>query len=394
MRSRPCSCYTIESHAGEIDLEFLKEAFTRLMLNFQWWVNRKDPSGRNVFEGGFLGLDNIGVFDRSAKLPTGGSLEQADGTAWMAMFSQNMLELAIAVAEHDPAYEDLVLKFVEHFFWIAAAVDPMGDHPDELWDEEDGFFYDVLRRPDGTGQRLKVRSLVGILPMCAVTVIEPELIERYPRLAARIREYLDRNRDLLTTVADPLVPGANGRRILALVNEDKLRRILTRVLDEERFLGPHGIRSLSRWHLDHPYRLDVEGTVYEVQYEPAESTTGMFGGNSNWRGPGVGADQRPDRPSPPAALPVLRRRVQDRVPDGLGRADDALRGRDGAVATDRLDLPARTRRQAPRLRRHAPLPGGPALAGPDPVLRVLPRGQRRRARRCRTRPGGRAWSPV
>jgi hypothetical protein len=277
--------YTIESHAGEIDLEFLKEAFTRLILNFQWWVNRKDPSGRNVFEGGFLGLDNIGVFDRSAKLPTGGSLEQADGTAWMAMFSQNMLELAIAVAEHDPAYEDLVLKFVEHFFWIAAAVDPMGDHPDELWDEEDGFFYDVLRRPDGTGQRLKVRSLVGILPMCAVTVIEPDLIERYPRLAARIREYLDRNRDLLTTVADPLVPGANGRRILALVNEDKLRRILTRVLDEERFLGPHGIRSLSRWHLEHPYRLDVEGTVYEVQYEPAESTTGMFGGNSNWRGP-------------------------------------------------------------------------------------------------------------
>ena len=297
------------------------------MLNFQWWVNRKDPSGRNVFEGGFLGLDNIGVFDRSAKLPTGGSLEQADGTAWMAMFSQNMLELAIAVAEHDPAYEDLVLKFVEHFFWIAAAVDPMGDHPDELWDEEDGFFYDVLRRPDGTGQRLKVRSLVGLLPMCAVTVIEPELIERYPRLAGRIREYLERNHDLLTTVADPLVPGANGRRILSLVNEDKLRRILTRVLDEERFLGPHGIRSLSRWHLDHPYRLDVEGMVYEVQYEPAESTTGMFGGNSNWRGPVWMPINVLDRPRPPAALPVLRRRVQDRVPNWLRRADDAVRSR-------------------------------------------------------------------
>ena len=186
------------------------------------------------------------MFDRSAKLPTGGSLEQADGTAWMAMFSQNMLELAIAVAEHDPAYEDLVLKFIEHFFWIAAAVDPIGDHPDEMWDEEDGFFYDVLRLPDGTGQRLKVRSLVGLLPICAVTVIEPDLIERYPRLAARIRAYLDRNHDLLTTVADPLVPGANGRHILSLVNEDKLRRILTRMLDEERFLGPHGIRSLSQ----------------------------------------------------------------------------------------------------------------------------------------------------
>ena len=274
-----------EAHVGAEDVSFLKESFTRLMLNFQWWVNRKDPSGRNVFEGGFLGLDNIGVFDRSAKLPTGGSLEQADGTAWMAMFSQNMLELALAVAEHDPSYEDLVLKFVEHFFWIAAAVDPIGDHPDELWDEEDGFFYDVLRRPDGSGQRLKVRSLVGLLPICAVTVVEPSVIARYPRLAGRIRDYLDRNHDLLTTVADPLVDGVNGRRILSLVNEYKLRRILTRVLDEERFLGPHGIRSISRWHLDNPYRLDVEGVVYEVQYEPAESTTGMFGGNSNWRGP-------------------------------------------------------------------------------------------------------------
>ena len=274
-----------EAHIGAEDVSFLKESFTRLMLNFQWWVNRKDPSGRNVFEGGFLGLDNIGVFDRSAKLPTGGSLEQADGTAWMAMFSQNMLELALAVAEHDPSYEDLVLKFVEHFFWIAAAVDPIGDHPDELWDEEDGFFYDVLRRPDGSGQRLKVRSLVGLLPMCAVTVVEPSVIARYPRLAARIRDYLERNHDLLTTVADPLVDGVNGRRILSLVNEYKLRRILTRVLDEERFLGPHGIRSISRWHLDNPYRLDVDGIVYEVQYEPAESTTGMFGGNSNWRGP-------------------------------------------------------------------------------------------------------------
>ncbi len=227
-----------DAHIGTEDVTFLKESFTRLMLNFQWWVNRKDPSGRNVFEGGFLGLDNIGVFDRSAKLPTGGSLEQADGTAWMAMFSQNMLELALAVAEHDPSYEDLVLKFVEHFFWIAAAVDPMGDHPDELWDEEDGFFYDVLRRPDGSGQRLKVRSLVGLLPMCAVTVVEPSVIARYPRLAGRIRDYLERNHDLLTTVADPLVDGVNGRRILSLVNEYKLRRILTRVLDEERFLGP------------------------------------------------------------------------------------------------------------------------------------------------------------
>jgi hypothetical protein len=275
----------LETGLGEPDLPFLQECFSRLLLNFTWWVNRKDPTGRNVFEGGFLGLDNIGVFDRSAALPTGGRLEQADGTAWMAMFSQNMLELALVLAGHDETYEEFVLKFVEHFFWIAAAVDPVGEHPDEMWDDEDGFFYDVLRLPDGGGRRIKVRSLVGLLPLCAATLIEARDLERYPRIAAKAAEFLDRNRDLLTNIADPFVPGAHDRRLLSLVNEDKLRRILARMLDEERFLGPHGIRSISRWHLDHPYVLDVGGAEYEVQYEPAESTTGMFGGNSNWRGP-------------------------------------------------------------------------------------------------------------
>jgi len=270
---------------GEMDLPFLKDCFSRLLLNFTWWVNRKDPSGNNVFEGGFLGLDNIGVFDRSATLPAGGHLEQADGTAWMAMFSQNMLGLAAALLDHDPDYEQFVLKFIEHFFWIAAATDPAGDNPDELWDEEDGFFYDVLRLPDGTGTRIKVRSLVGLLPLCATTVIEPDVIERYPHIAARVRAFVERNQDLLVNIADPLVPGAGGRRILSLVNEDKLRRILNRMLDEERFLGPHGIRSISRWHLDHPYTLDLDGVEHRVQYEPAESTSAMFGGNSNWRGP-------------------------------------------------------------------------------------------------------------
>jgi hypothetical protein len=255
------------------------------MLNFAWWVNRKDPGGHNVFEGGFLGLDNIGLFDRSARLPTGGRLEQADGTAWMALFSQNMLELALALSDHDDTYEDLVLKFVEHFFWIAAAVDPMGDHPDEMWDDEDGFFYDVLRLPDGSGQRLKVHSLVGLLPLCAVAVVERGTLEHYPRLVGRIAGYLERNQDLLGNIADPRVPGVAGRRILSMVNEDKLRRILARMLDEERFLGPHGIRSVSRWHLDHPYLFAVDGIEHRVQYEPAESTSGMFGGNSNWRGP-------------------------------------------------------------------------------------------------------------
>jgi hypothetical protein len=275
----------VEAGLGEVDLPFLQASFTRLLLNFTWWVNRKDVGGRNVFEGGFLGLDNIGVFDRSADLPTGGRLEQADGTAWMAMFSQNMLELALGLLEHDETYEGFVLKFVEHFFWIAAAVDPIGEHPDEMWDEEDGFFYDVLRLPDGTGTRLKVRSLVGLLPICATTVIEADVIERYPQIAGQVRTFLERNRDLLANIADPMVPGVHGRRILSLVNEDKLRRILARMLDEERFLGPHGIRSISRWHLEHPYTFDVHGAEHRVEYEPAESTSGMFGGNSNWRGP-------------------------------------------------------------------------------------------------------------
>jgi hypothetical protein len=275
----------LETDLGERDLAFLRESFARLLLNFTWWVNRKDPSGRNVFEGGFLGLDNIGVFDRSAELPTGGQLEQADGTAWMALFSQNMLELALALMEQDESYQEFVLKFVERFFWIAAAMDPIGDHPDEMWDEEDGFFYDVLRLPDGTGTRIKVRSLVGLLPLCATTVIEADVIERYPRIAEDVRAFLRRNQDLLANIADPLVPGVQGRRLLSLVNEQKLRRILARMLDEERFLGPHGIRSISRWHLAHPYTLDVAGVRHEVRYEPAESGSGLFGGNSNWRGP-------------------------------------------------------------------------------------------------------------
>jgi Mannosylglycerate hydrolase MGH1-like glycoside hydrolase domain len=275
----------LEEGLGEVDLAFLRESFARLLLNFTWWVNRKDPTGRNVFEGGFLGLDNIGVFDRSAALPTGGRLEQADGTAWMAMFSQNMLEMSMVLLRHDPGYEEFVLKFVEHFFWIAAAVDTVGEHPDEMWDEEDGFFYDVLRLPDGTGTRIKVRSLVGLLPLCATTVIEADVIDRYPQIAGQVRTFIERNQDLLVNIADPFVPGAHGRRLLSLVNEQKLRRILARMLDEERFLGPHGIRSISRWHLDHPYVVNVAGAEYQVQYEPAESTSGMFGGNSNWRGP-------------------------------------------------------------------------------------------------------------
>jgi hypothetical protein len=270
---------------GTGDLGFLKTVFQKLLLNFSWWANRKDPRGLNVFEGGFLGLDNIGVFDRSAPLPTGGHLEQADGTAWMALFCQHMLEMALELALHDPTYEELAMKFAEHFFWIAGAMDRVGDNQDELWDEEDGFFYDLLHLPDGSAMRLKVRSMVGLLPLCATTVISPESFERFPRLARRAGDFLRRRPELVANVFPPGKPGHQGRRLLAVLNESKLRRVLARMLDEERFLGPHGIRSLSRWHLDHPYVFTLHGESYTVQYMPAESMNAMFGGNSNWRGP-------------------------------------------------------------------------------------------------------------
>ncbi len=270
---------------GETDINFLKSAFNKLLLNFTWWVNRKDRFGKNVFEGGFLGLDNIGVFDRSAPLPTGGNLEQADGTAWMALFSQNMLELAIEIAAQDPSYETMVFKFVEHFYFIAAAMNRQGD--ESMWDEEDGFYYDLLRLPDGSAQRLKVRSLVGLLPICATTVIEPWQRERIPKVMSGISERLRRMPELMSTI-HPTGQGHLGeadRGILALVNPERLRRILTRMLDENEFLSPYGIRSISKFHKDHPFVVNVQGQEYRVDYLPAESNTGMFGGNSNWRGP-------------------------------------------------------------------------------------------------------------
>ncbi|MBL7849204.1 MAG: glucosidase [Cyclobacteriaceae bacterium] len=270
---------------GEVDYEFMKKTFNKLLLNFTWWVNRKDRFGKNVFEGGFLGLDNIGVFDRSAPLPTGGHLEQADGTAWMALFSQNMLELAVELCKHDPTYQEMVFKFVEHFFYIAAAMNQPG--PDGMWDEEDGFYYDLLRLPDGSSTRLKVRSLVGLLPLCATTVIEKEQRELVPLAMAAITERLRRMPILLESI-HPTGPGNFGikeRGIMSLINPDRLRRILTRMLDENEFLGPHGIRSISKFHEKNPYVFYIGGREYRVDYLPAESDTGMFGGNSNWRGP-------------------------------------------------------------------------------------------------------------
>ena len=277
--------YMREKQLEVADVGSLKETFRKLLLNFTWWVNQKDREGNNVFEGGFLGLDNIGVFDRSSPLPTGGTLEQADGTAWMCFFCQNMLELALELAEHDPGYQDIAAKFAEHFLLIASAMDRVGVNEDELWDEEDGFFYDVLRLPDGSVQRVKIRSLVGLLPLCASAVLPADLKTRHPEFSKRIESFLARHRFILTNVHPLDRQGAEGRYLLSICDETKLRRILTRMLDEDRFLSPFGIRSLSRWHEQHPFVFEVRGERYEVKYLPAESDSGMFGGNSNWRGP-------------------------------------------------------------------------------------------------------------
>jgi hypothetical protein len=282
---------TIFLHRSEValghapDIAFLKSAFTKLLKNFGWWLNRKDRFGKSVFEGGFLGLDNIGVFDRSAPLPTGGYLEQADGTAWMALFCQNMLEIGVEIATQDPMFEELATGIINQFVFIARAMNGMG--ADGMWDEEDGFYYDMLRLPDGSATRLKVRSVVGLLPICAVTVVEPWQRERVPNLLAHFTGLLQKRPDLAATMhptgRDHL--GIGQRGILGLVTPDRLRRILARMLDEAEFLSPHGIRALSRFHAEHPYEFWVNGERFAVNYLPAESDTGMFGGNSNWRGP-------------------------------------------------------------------------------------------------------------
>jgi hypothetical protein len=269
---------------GNDALPFLKRAFHKLLFNFTWWLNRKDRDGRNLFEGGFLGLDNIGVFDRSSPLPTGGYLEQADGTAWMAFFSQNMLEMALELALVDPSYEELAIKFFEHFVTIAAATNRTGER-DAMWDEEDGFFYDVLRVPGQWTTRIKVRSMVGLLPLCAVSVYRPEVVARLPQFMERVSWFRMQRPELFANINPPGRPGMGGRYILSLLNEDKLRRVLARMLDPAEFLGDHGIRSLSRHHLKHPYVFYAGTQEYRVSYLPAESDSGMFGGNSNWRGP-------------------------------------------------------------------------------------------------------------
>jgi len=278
--------YKIERRVrGVADRGFLEKVFHKLLLNFTWWVNRKDPEGMNIFQGGFLGLDNIGVFDRSAPLPTGGNLEQSDGTSWMGMYCLNMLAIALELAKEDPAYEDVASKFFEHFVHIAHAMNDMGTDGRSLWDDTDGFYYDVLHLPSGEEHFLKIRSMVGLIPLFAVETLEPEIVDRLPGFKRRMQWFIDNHTDVPEHIEMTQRSGRGVRRLLSLVNRKQLKRVLARMLDETEFLSQYGVRALSRYHLDHPYEVGVNGHINRVDYEPAESTTGLFGGNSNWRGP-------------------------------------------------------------------------------------------------------------
>jgi hypothetical protein len=270
---------------GSGDLAFLERVFHKLMLNFTWWVNRKDAQGRNIFQGGFLGLDNIGVFDRSAPLPTGGYINQADGTSWMAMYCLNLMRIALELAQENPVYEDIATKFFEHFLHIAEAMNNMGEQGVGLWDEQDQFFYDVLNLPSGKAVPLKVRSMVGLIPLFAVETLEPELLQRVPEFRRRLDWFLDYRPDLAKLVSRWNVAGRGDRSLLALLRGHRMKSVLCRMLDETEFLSAYGVRALSKQHEENPYIFDWNGCRLSVRYQPAESTSALFGGNSNWRGP-------------------------------------------------------------------------------------------------------------
>jgi hypothetical protein len=270
---------------GLADTTFLKRVFHKMLLNFTWWVNRKDAHGKNIFQGGFLGMDNIGVFDRSAELPTGGHLEQADGTAWMAMYSLNLLAIALELARTDLAYEDVATKFFEHFIYIADAINHLHGEEWSLWDSQDGFFYDVLHTPDDRRLPLRFRSFVGLIPLFAVETLEPDLLEKLPRFRQRMEWFIKYRPHLLKNIASLTEPGSAGRILLAITDREKLAQVLVRMLDSAQFLSGYGLRTLSKEHEQNPYSFHVNGQTHTVGYEPAESTTGLFGGNSNWRGP-------------------------------------------------------------------------------------------------------------
>jgi hypothetical protein len=278
--------YKIEKkRQGKGDRAFLQRVFHKLMLNFTWWVNRKDAEGRNIFQGGFLGLDNIGLFDRSAPLPTGGYIEQSDGTSWMAMYTLNMLTIALELAKEDPCFEDIASKFCEHFIRIAHAMSHRGEDNMGLWNEEDGFFYDVLRLPDGSQLPMKTRSMVGLIPLFAVQTLEPDVLDRLPDFKRRLEWFIDNRPELTKDLATMRTEGMGERRLLSIAGQEQLRRILKYVLDEREFLSPYGIRALSKRHGEQPFCLAVHGSNHCISYDPGESTTGLFGGNSNWRGP-------------------------------------------------------------------------------------------------------------
>jgi hypothetical protein len=277
--------YKIEQkRRGVGDRDFLEQVFHKLLLNFTWWVNRKDAEGKNIFQGGFLGLDNIGVFDRSAPLPTGGHIEQSDGTAWMGMYCLNMLAIALELARENPVYENVASKFFEHFVYIAHAMDHRGEEGIELWDEDDGFFYDVLHLMNEDHIKMRVRSMVGLIPLFAVETLEPDIVDRLPGFKRRMQWFIDNRPDFREHV-DMVETSGGVRRLLSIVTREQLPRVLRFMLDESEFLSPYGIRAVSQFHRDHPYTLTANGMAYQVRYEPAESSTGLFGGNSNWRGP-------------------------------------------------------------------------------------------------------------
>ena len=275
---RGASTKSSRNGAGKATANFLERVFHKLLLNFTWWVNRKDTEGRNVFQGGFLGLDNIGVFDRSAPLPTGGYIEQSDGTSWMGMYCLNMLTIALELARDDSAYEDVASKFFEHFVYICRAMNNLGGEGIELWNREDGFFYDVLHMQDGRRFPLKMRSMVGLIPLFAVETLESEVVDKLPGFKRRLQWFIENRPDLSEHLETQTTPGATVRRFLALVNRDRLRLVLRYMLDEQEFLSPYGIRALSRFHRDHPYTLSINGTEHRVNYEPAESSTGLVRG--------------------------------------------------------------------------------------------------------------------
>lgn len=279
--------YEIEKkiNNGEGDIVFLESVYHKLLLNFTWWVNRKDAEGNNIFEGGFLGLDNIGVFDRSSPLPTGGYIQQADGTSWMAMYSLNMMKISLELAGYNPVYQDLATKYFEHFLYIAGAMANMGADQNGLWDDEDSFFYDVLKLPNGYSEKLKVRSMVGLAPLFAVEVLDHEMMQALPKFAQRLKWFLDNRPDLASLVSRWQEQGGGERHLLSLLRGHRMKKILVRMLDENEFLSDYGVRALSKYHKDHPYEVWVDGHKFSVEYTPGESTSGLFGGNSNWRGP-------------------------------------------------------------------------------------------------------------